>query len=457
MKMKKSLATTGFLLFLASIPRLAGADVTVRECILSPPPAGQAYLLPPSSGWKMIGSLQFNHQTASDYVVSVMLDFPESNTPDTLVEYQVMLDGTPHGWFTRRVPESFPTTQVLRAIIADVPSGIHNLGIRARNLGASNVYYHRFWISPLLVESSEVSAWSSTTTPVAVGSSWTTIGQTTVSVAANHYAYLTGFSTVTGGTAGAALEYRFVRGTTEIDALYDTVPDVMSDGMHMAFVDRFPSVGSNTYKLEARSPSGSSVTIGSRELGTQTIPNFTVFEATSGAGSIPNDDTFYALSATPWMQIAPASIGIHGTDASGFAHFTYTGSLITEAEVQLELEFLSNGSKWEVGWMGVNPSGVTKLEANMSDWEQLGLTDMDYYKMSFRARGLCQPASTNLAFQETRFQVLVIPDNTPYTFHSCTASPGTCCANNPTTCLAYSCTASGELALASGIPSRNCF
>ena len=432
--------------------RLA-AETGVRECIAPSAPGGHAYRLDFGYSWKMIGTLEFNHQTTSDYIVTGVVFFPESNTPDNRVEYQFTLDGVPHGWYTRRVPDNYPTSQTLRTVISDVPGGIHVLGIRARNLSSAPVYFSRFWLSPLLVESSETRARTSSSSTASAGSSWTTLLSKNSTVPSDRMAYVAAFTTVAGGTPSAPLEYRILRGSTEIAKFDDSVPEAFPDGVHLAFIDRFPGSGLNTYQLQARSPSGSTVTFSSRELDIQTLPEYTVFEAGSTSKTIPNDDQWYTLSSTSWQQIAPISRGSNGTDGSGYGYFTHTGPLNAEAEARFQMEFLSNGSLWEIGWVSSHPTGETALRGHNSDWEQLGLSLSDHFKVRYQARGLCQ-GSPDLQISKNRFQIMVIPDNTPYTHAAC---PNSSCCDNHSSCLAYTCSHSGQLALVGGIPSRDCY
>lgn len=434
----------------------AWADVTVRECIAADPGWAKAYRLPPNSGWTVLGTLQFNHQTASDYVASVMVELTEGNTANTWVEYQILLDGVAHGWYTGRVPERFRTTQIVRSIIANVPGGIHTLGIQARNLSTTtDVYYSRVWISPLLVEASETGAGGATVTPISVGTAWTTLFTTSLTTPTNRMNYLAGFLTVTGGTPLGGLEYRLVRGTTVIENFIDTVPDVLSDGVHMAFIDRYAPAGATTYKLEARITSGSTATIGARSLTVQTMPKFTVFEATTTSNvTVPANNAWYTVSSTPWQQLSATSVGSYGTDGSGFAHVTHTGAFNYSGELRFHLELLQPGLSFEVGWLEVHPVGQTRLMANMSDWEQLGLNTSDHYRLSLQAKAACSQPGATQTLARTRFQVAVIPDSTPYTFHPCSTHPGVCCANNPS-CLAYTCSMSPSLQVVS-VPSWDC-
>lgn len=105
--------------------------------------------------WRDIGTLRFNHNSGSDYVVSAVPDFTPGNTANGLVEYQITVDGVQHGWFTRRTPEVFPGTQAFRASVPDQSTGIHTIALRARNLSNAAVLYNRVWITPLLVDSAE--------------------------------------------------------------------------------------------------------------------------------------------------------------------------------------------------------------------------------------------------------------------------------------------------------------
>ncbi|HEX2164519.1 MAG TPA: hypothetical protein VHM02_11270 [Thermoanaerobaculia bacterium] len=439
----------------------AKADVSVRDCIAPAAGWAQAYELPPNSGWTVLGTLQFNHDTTSDYVVNAMVDFAEGNTANTLVEYQLLLDGNPHGWFTKRVPERFHNTQVLRSLMSNVSGGIHTLGIQARNLSTTaSVYYNRIWLSPLLVEGSEITTGSGTINSISVGTSWTTIQSTTINTPSDKMNYVAAFLTVTGGTPLGGLEYRILRGFTQLDHFIDTVPDVMWDGVHVAHIDTAAPSGSSTYHLQARITSGSTATIGARSLEVQSLPELMVFDvATTSSINIPSDNTWHTVSTSGTQQLHPMSIGQYGTDGHGFAHVTHTGPYDFSGELRFQLYLLDetdpNLDDFEVGWLEVHPVGQRRLMTNLAEWEQLGLNSSDDYEMRLEAKGICAQMGATQTLAQTRFQVIVLPDDTPYTYHPCSDSPGTCCANNFPACQVYSCTMSSSLQIVS-VPAWNC-
>lgn len=435
-----------FFLFAILSPRLSEADVTVRDCIAPSAGWGMAYRLPPNSGWTLLGSLDFNHQTASDYVVNAMVEFTEGNTPNTFVEYQILLDGNPHGWFTRRVPERFHTTQILRSMIPNVPGGIHTLGIQARNSSTTDsVHYARIWLSPLLVEGSEVTAANSFSSNVVVGTSWTTLISTSINTPSSRMNYLAAFATVVNGTPLDNIEYRLLRGTTILsNAFLDTVPDVLFDGVHFAYFDKLAPSGTSTYHLQARLTSGSTATIGARSLEAQTMPRFTVFEAaTTSNVTIPSDDNWYTVTTSP-KTLSPLSIGAYGTDGHGFAHVTHIGSYTYSGQLRFFLDLPKVGDPdFEVGWLEVHPVGHRRLMTDIAEWEQLGLDSTQTYQLSLQAKGSCPQMGATQTLARTHFQVVVIPDNTPYTYFSCAEDPS--CCENHASCLVYDCTMSSSL------------
>src|ERR1700681_836171 len=154
------------------------AEVSVRECITAAPPAGQAYSLPADGQWYDIGSLVFNHNSPSDYIITTVAEFTPGDPVNALVGYQITVDGIQYGWFTHRSPEVYPTTQTMRAVAPDLPTGIHTIALRAQNLSPAAVLYSRVWISPLLVDSSETTLKNyGTGGSVTVGSAWTNLAQ----------------------------------------------------------------------------------------------------------------------------------------------------------------------------------------------------------------------------------------------------------------------------------------
>lgn len=435
------------------------ADYSVRECIGPAAPANSGYWLPPWSSWKTIAELEFNTNTPSDLVIHAVVDIQEGNTPNAYVSYQITLDGAPLGWYTRRIPERLPDSQLLRSFKPDVTAGVHTLGVRVHNHSPYNVYYGRAWISPLLVEASEATVSTLPGGTVTVGSGWTTLMQLSIANPNNKMMYLGAFTTVETGNALNALEYRFVRGATQVEIYYESVPDVLPEGLHFGFIDENPGTSTVTYMFQARSPSGSTATFTARELYAQTVPRVTVFDATVQNKSIVSDHNFYTVVETPWKTLLPQSIGPYGTNSYGHAYFSFTGPYAEESDIQLELETPyftpPTPTLWEIGWLGYHPVGYTMSNADITDWEQLGLSASGNHKVRLKARGICSSGNV-MSFLRARLQVMVLPDNERFTFHSCAISPTTCCANNYPSCIVYDCRA-GDMAIVGGLPSRNCF
>jgi hypothetical protein len=270
--------------------------------------------------------------------------------------------------------------------------------------------------------------------------------------------YLGAFATVETGAPLNALEYRVMRGATQTEIYYESVPDVLPEGLHFGFIDENPGTSTITYQFQARSPSGSTATFTARELYAQTVPRVTVFDATVQNKSIISDHSFYTVMETPWKTLLPQSVGPYGTNSHGHAYFSFNGPYAEESDLQLELELQYKSpplNLWEIGWLGYHPVGYTMSNGDISDWEQLGLVATGNHKVRLKARGIC--ASGNLmSFLRARLQVMVLPDNERFTFHSCTQSPSTCCANNYPSCLVYNCLA-GDMTIVGGLPPRNCF
>jgi hypothetical protein len=435
----------------------ANADFTVRECIKGPGVQGKAWHLPPSSGWKNVGHLTFNHLASSDYIVRVLFDLSEGNTPGTEVEYQITLDGIPHGWYVRRVPAKYPTSQTIRSTIANVPAGQHTLGFRARNLSTtSGVRYGLFWISPLLVESTEATEFAGQCTPAAVSSSWVDVLQVSPTIPSGKMAHLDLYLETSAGTPSKNVLYRILRGGVEIERFQDSVPDVLRDGIHFAYVDKNPGSGTVNYRIQAQTIPSLTTTFGCRSVAVQSIPQVTVFEALGSNVAVPSDGSWHDLAFSPWTFPSSSSLGSVASDGWGFAHVTYDGAFNNEALLQFDLESLNGGWAFEVGVRWLHGSNTAReLEALPSDWEQLGLQSSHQYRVVLKARGLCT-TSQNMNFSRLRFQVLAIPDDNGFVNPgTCADAPWACCDRFPSQCTVYTCEASGELSLVS-IPGLNC-
>ncbi len=427
------------------------AEVGVRECIAPAAAQGTAYRLAPDGVWRDVGTLRFNNNGASDYVISAVAEFTAGNSANRLVEYQIAVDGNAAGTFTRRTPDVFPNIQTMRAMASGLADGIHTIALRARNLSAQAVLYNRVWITPLLVDAGETTLKNSASAAVTVGSSWTNLAQLSIATPSNKMLYLAAYATVTGGTSATNVQYRLTSANV-IDTYDDAVPDVMSDGVHVAAMYKPPTTGSANYWFQARSL-GASFTVGARELVAQTMPHFTVFDASAGPATVANNGAWHTLSSST-VTLPAAAQGTYGSDGSGYTYFTYNGGK-TYGEVRFELEtpYAPPWNLWEVGWLGVQPTGARKLEGIPSDWEQLGLDPGQNFTMRLQMRGLC-PGGPSLSVTRSRFQVAVVPDSYRFTGAPCSVNPDVCCANNPGVCLAYEC--SMALPTVTGVPSGSC-
>jgi hypothetical protein len=269
-------------------------------------------------------------------------------------------------------------------------------------------------------------------------SSWTNLAQVTIAAPAGKMLYLAGFATLTNGSPLTPMQYRLTSAQV-IDTFNDSVPDVMSDGAHVASIYKPPGTGNATYWFQAKSL-GASFTVGARELVVQTLPSFTLLEAGGGAVSFPNDFQWHTIAQSPWITLPGAARGLYGSDGSGYAYFTHTGSAsLGEVRLDLETTYTPPYDHWEVGWLGVNPSGYARLEGDGSDWEQLGLDVGTNFRMHLQVRGLCPSDPRPLSISKSRFQVMIVPDNLPFTGASCAANPAVCCASHPSVCQKYEC------------------
>lgn len=429
-----------------------GAEVGVRECIAPAAAPGSAYRLAPDAVWRDVGTLRFNNNGASDTVISVVAEFTAGNRVNALVEYQITVDNNAVGTFTRRTPEVFPDTQAMRAVASGLADGIHVIALRARNLSSQAVLYNRVWITPLLIDAGETTLRSNASTAVTVTSSWTNLAQLSIATPSSKMLYVAAYATVTGGSPLTNVQYRLTSANV-IDTFDDTVPDVMSDGAHVAALYKPPGTSTANYWFQARTL-GASFTVGAREMVVQTMPRFTVFEATGGAATVPNNGGWSTLISSPWIAIPDAARGMYGSDGSGYAYFTYTGAkTFGEARLDLEIQYPPPNDHWEVGWIGVHPSGYRKLEGILSDWEQLGLDVGVNSRMHLQMRGIC-PGGPSLTVSKSRFQVAVVPDSYRFTGAPCSVNSDVCCANNSGVCLAYEC--SMALPTTTGVPVASC-
>lgn len=164
-----------------SIPAVAHADLSVRECIKSP--TGGRWVLPGDSAWHTVSTLQFNNVLDSDIVAQAAITYHEG--PSQLgakVDYQLVLDGVASFTMQHRPHTGFPHSKMLRASFPNIGAGTHTLDLRARNSSTYSAYFAQAWLSPLLVESAEVGSSGAASTALTTPSTntWTTLVTTTV-------------------------------------------------------------------------------------------------------------------------------------------------------------------------------------------------------------------------------------------------------------------------------------
>lgn len=304
---------------------------------------GYALELPPSSGWKTIGRLEYQLASPSDVVLSVRLAYAEDTYPNGNVRYRFLVDGASAGpIFKVRTPEHAQDGDLLKAFKAN-RSGTIEIEIQAENLetvSGRDVYYNEVWLSPLLVDSSQTTVNTSNNPAQAVSSSstWKTLVTLPSISQGGKRVYLGAFVKPTSGW-NQAYDLAIFRGSTELHRFRLKTPDSDPSGESVAFFTPVAS-GSQTYSLRARLASGSStVSLANNWLFGVTVPGgWTLFEkdglasnvSVSGNGRTPTELTTVAF--TQVSKISSDSLGTcpNGPSAKcwslghGFAYFTTT-------------------------------------------------------------------------------------------------------------------------------------
>jgi hypothetical protein len=298
----------------------AEADLSVRECIKAP--TGGRWELPGDSQWRTVSSLDFNNILSSDIVAQAAITYHEGpGQAGVRVECQLVLDGISSFTMQHRPNTGFPTTKMLRASFPDVVAGQHTLQLRARSTSTFSAYFAQAWITPLLVEATEVSssgaAGGSLTTPTT--NTWTTLVSTAVTPPFGKAVVLGAYAAVTAGPLNQLIEYQILRGATPIASFFDSVSSFLPSGQSFAVLDRSPGSSSVTYTLQARTIGGAT-TFSTRRLFSQTIPgDLTVYEGSASNVSIPADTAWHTIVSSPPTVLASSSSGIYGTKGFGFA------------------------------------------------------------------------------------------------------------------------------------------
>ncbi|MFL6197981.1 MAG: hypothetical protein ACJ76J_02285 [Thermoanaerobaculia bacterium] len=423
-------------------PALAGADLSVRECIKGPA-SGYRWELPGNSLWQTVLTLQFNNLTASDIIAQAAITYHEGpGQTGVKVEYQLVLDGVASFTMQHRPHTGYPTAKMLRASFPDVGMGQHTLVLRARSTSSFSAYFAQAWLAPVLLESAEGGssgiATASLTTPTS--DTWTTLVSTMLTPASGKAVVLGAYSTVSAGPTNQLIEYRIQRGSTTIGTFYDSVSSYLPTGQNFAMLDRTPGTAPVTYSLQAKT-AGGATTFAARRLFTQTMPgNLTVYEGVATNVSIPADAAWHTLVSSPPGILSSSSYGTYGTRGFGFATVTYNGGYNSEA--LLQFDFMYN-PPWEIGVRPVHGTGgKTVMEGLISDWEKLGFLAGQSYSVQLKAIGQCSSGS-NLTAKSARFHIVVLPDNDGFVTPAVCASNHpelNCCEAHAPRCTIYTCT-----------------
>jgi|GEM_PF-1300507 len=428
-------------LFLALGEAPAYADFDSRECLLLDG-SGGTWEVPGNSEYD-VSTLKFNNLTASNLVVNAVGEIFGSTAGTSLV-YTLVLDGVSYGGFKRMVPAIFPAAHAVRAFIPAVPAGLHTLTLHVKNQSASPVNFFLLWISPLLVDSSESQAMRTSSGRATSGTAWTQLAALTISPPAGKMVYLGGYAEVNAGTSGNELEYQYLRNGVVLAHYTDRTPAFFPDSHQSAIFDPTPDATSNTYSIQVRSTTGSTTTFGTATLNTETVPQVTLFDGSAQNVTIPSDATWHTIASSGDLPLMSSSEGAYGTRSHGFAYATANESYAAAGLIEFWLtlrDVAPPNHFFEVGTMyAPGSNGAINLEPDITDWETLGLMTGSYNRIDLKAAGNCanSPART---FPESRFQVLVLPDNMGISAdNNCNASLyHNCCSQHPS-CIAYQCT-----------------
>ncbi|HVR07398.1 MAG TPA: hypothetical protein VMW75_05075 [Thermoanaerobaculia bacterium] len=147
----------------------------------------------------------------------------------------------------------------------------------------------------------------------------------------------------------------------------------------------------------------------------------------------------HTIASSGYLPLASASVGSCGTAGHGFAYATAAGSYAASGFLYPLLTLRQEFAQYEVGVIyAPGTAGATSLEADMSDWEILGLSAGNFYKLDLKAAGSCVN-SPSRTFPESRFQIMVVPDNFGMQAdNTCSTSANDCCSQHPS-CIAFQC------------------
>jgi hypothetical protein len=426
--------------FLSRLP--AQADFDARECILQYDQNG-TWVVPGNSEYD-IGTLKFNNLTSSNFVVNAAAEILDS-TPGTELFYTVALDGIQYGGAKRMVPAVFPAAQVFRVFIPAVPAGLHTLALHVKNLSAAPVNFFLFWISPLLVESSESQQSRSVTGRATSGTAWAQLAALTVSPQAGEMVYLDGYAEVAAGASGNELEYQFLRNGTILAHFTSAVPGSFPDSFESSVIDRTPDPTSDLYQFQVRSTTGSATSFGLSSLQSETLPQVTLFDGSAQNVTIPSDATWHTIASSGYLPLMSSSVGSFGTSGHGMAFATANESYSAAGLMEFLMSLRQELSQFELGVLyAPGSAGVLSLEPAMSDWETFGLQANFSYKLDLQAAGNCA-GSPARSFPEARFQVLALPDNLGIQAdNTCSLAAGDCCSQHPS-CIAFQCYANPSI------------
>lgn len=425
---------TAFVLALVIVPDLA-AELSVRECIrVAPNGFTHAYEVPNNNQWVTITAVEMNIESPSHLVAAANLYISDAPNPvGEVIHLRFRFEGQATWSKPVRLPPVNSSTIKIFEVLPDVQTGDVELELQLKNNTPLPFRFLRVWLSPLLVDATEATYFSSLGgVPRSLSKSWTDLASFSVGVTGRHI-YLGGYvwASLAGG-AGSEVEYRFyhLNAISSAAELYrfEDHHEQTPDSRSFNYILKNASAG-DIVILQARAKQGG--VANAAFLYGVSIPPVSVLEAEADSPvSVPADKATHTLLASSPSFLNSLSLsgflrpsGNRLTSSSGF------GFVVPESqyagEMNLSFQILKDGMVLfhDAGIVNQSPLPDARFLHDWTGWPgYVDLYPSGMFHMELQAKALCE-SEDPITVGRRLFQVAIFPS--PYDTsnpHACTDS-----------------------------------
>jgi hypothetical protein len=421
--MRRLILFSGLILFGLTAGK-AGAEVSVRECILEAPSTQtnpyQSYVVPASST-VTFSSFQFNLYTASHAVFEAQVFFHDSSQPvGQRVRYDILVDGSTTGRLTtptlyyNRTPWISQGSTTVRAFYQNLAAGDHTVSLTINNTSTNDLLVFGVFMNSLFVDNSEASASYFNTSTQTVGSTYSTIGQLTIPSAANRSMFV---SSYIRATAPGVVNFRYlVNGVQD-----ETVTTNFRNSDNGTLIETIlpNAVPGQVVQLQA----SGTATVSVVEMAGQELQQYTLMSTTSDTGgSVSGSLVELQIAKTSDIKLNPLSLsGPHDMNDNAYTCHWGTNdtvlSMSASKEVLMILRDIYDGMvimDYDAGIVAHSPDATPATYHQISDFVcGAGTSLTATHALRLGLLDLCSGTPNTMTYGHQRMQYFVLPAPCP--------------------------------------------